>query len=100
MRLATVAPGPGRKLARTGWAVARSRRSRLAGWIWLSTKGYSGRIRPASAIAAIMRSGRMPLASLGSENGKWRSFGPLKTPEIRPFTALSEDRLDGKLARE
>jgi hypothetical protein len=24
----------------------------------------------------------------------------LKTPEIRPFTALSDDRLDGKLARE
>ncbi len=35
---ATVAPGPGRKLARTRYAVSPRRRSRLAGWIWLSTK--------------------------------------------------------------
>src|SRR6185436_12427914 len=84
-----------------------SRKSRLAGWIWLSTKGYSGRIRPASAIAAIMRSGRIPLASGGSVNGTARSseepFRMLKchpNPINMGIYGLSDDRLDEKGERE
>src|SRR5262245_8513921 len=61
-------------------------------------------MRPSSAIAAIMRSGNMPLAWVGSENGTARSLGGspdvIQTPEIRLFTALSDGRLDGKGASE
>src|ERR1700686_2250949 len=87
--------------------MSASRRSRLAGWIWLSTKGYAGRIRPASAIAAIMRSGRMPLASGESVNDTCESLGVLRMTSLThpdaentDFYRLSDGRLDGKGARE
>jgi hypothetical protein len=47
-----------------------------------------------------MRSGKMPLAPLGNENDTGEPLDRPKIPEKRPFTALSEPRLDGKRGGE
>ncbi len=64
---ATVAFGPGRKLARTRQAMAPSRRSMLAGWICPSSK---------SSVASISRRARISRRStwLGKMPVEWRPY--------------------------
>src|SRR5262245_22541886 len=78
-------------------------------------------MRPASAISAIMRSGKIPLASSSSLNGTVRSLGMVlsahdvpgkgvrfsrlcperpSNPQNMGFYGLSDGRLDGKGASE
>src|SRR5271154_605024 len=51
---------PGRKEARTRQQRSPRRRSRLAGWIWLSAKGWSAAIDPSAIKVSIAWQGRMP----------------------------------------
>src|SRR5262249_25853293 len=89
MRSATVVCGPGRKLARTRYATAPRRRSRLAGWIWSGASSWLHEIAPLRAKAAIMRSGRIPFSSAAMGNVTAQALD-------QTCVHVADDRLDGK----